>query len=137
MERQEAGFEALDAHGRHQFGAHRIAGVRRRGRVDAEAVGHRLEFPDPVHHGPAILRFGAEDFEEGAGVHRMAGLDGEGIVAVGDVGHRHDALFPEAVHGDGEVPDLLLQGLGVAEFVDLVDESGHARTLAEEAFHIG
>ena len=132
-----AGFEAFDAHGGHQFGTHRIAGVRRRGRVDAEAVGHRLQFPDAVHHGAAILRFGAEDLQEGAGVHRVAGLDGEGVVAVGDVGHSHDALLPHAVHLPREVIDLLLQGLVVPHLIDLVDESGHAGALAELALQIG
>ena len=111
--------------------------MRRRGRVDAETIGNLLQLPDTVHHGLAILRFGPEDLQEGAGVHRVAGLDGEGVVAVGDVGHPHDALFPHAVHLPREVIDLLLQGLVVPHFIDLVDESGHAGALAELALQIG
>ena len=136
MERQESGLEALRTHGCQEFRAHRIAGVRRRGGVDAESVRNGLQLPHPLHRGIAIRRFGAEDLQEGTGVHRVTGLHGEGIVAVGDVGHGHDTLAPEAVHRLREVPDLLFQGFVVAKLIDLVDESGHPGPLPELSLHI-
>ena len=105
--------------------------------VQAEGTGLGLQARDAFHYGIAFLRYRAKHLQEGARVHGVALFDGKGIGAVGDIGHGHNPLIPEVVHGVRKLLHLLLQRLRVPQLIDLVDETGHARPLAEQPLHVG
>ena len=137
VETQESALQAFHGRSRYQSRTHGIAGVRRGSGVQAHRAGLGLQgLHVPDHSFPAI-GIGPKDFQEGAGIHRMLCLDGKGIVAVGDIGHSHHPFLVHLVHTLFQGTDLVFQGGGIAEGVDLVNEAGHTRTLAEEALHIG
>ena len=137
VETQEAALEAFHGGGSHQGRAHGIAGVRCRSCVQAHSHSLGLQGLHTLNHSFPAVRVCPEDLQEGASIHGMSGLNGKGIVAVGNIGHGYHALGVHLVHGHLEGCNLVFQGRGVPQFVDLVYEARHARTFAEQSFHIG
>ena len=61
----------------------------------------------------------------------MRGLYLKGICAVGDIGHCLHALLPHGIHGGFEGVHLVFNGRRIPHLIDLVYETGHARSFAE------
>ena len=137
MERQESGRQAGGAGGRHQFRAHGITGVRRRGSIQAERLGLPLQGQHVFHYLRAILGFRPEHFQKGTGIKGRSRLDGERIGPVADIRHRLDTPLPKLVHPAADGFDPLGLRRRIAQSIDLVDKTGHPGPATEKPPHIG
>ena len=134
---KEAGRKRIRGSGGDKLRTHGIAGMRRRGRVYSERYGSVRKFPHAGHYAGTVLRLRSEYFQECPRVHGTPGFHQESIIAVADIGHCGHPAIPEGIYPlrcrslfifcRGEIP----------QFVYLVYESGHPRSLAELSPEMG